>query len=99
MLDMIRLLLGISMTGFGSLLGGLSQQLFYSTGIAGNIFAAICLFIVVLVVSLVLRNFGLVVIGVPLIILAYIFLKNVIPVVILVWALYMIIQTRRGKVF
>ncbi|MGL9746424.1 hypothetical protein [Enterococcus sp. DIV0170] len=63
------------MTGFRSLLGDLSQQLFYSTVIA------------------------FVVIGVPLIILAYIFLKKVIPVLILVWARYMIIQTRRGKVF
>lgn len=98
MLEIFSFLFGGTMSGLGSLIGNLSQNLFYSTGLAGSIFGGVCLFIVLAAISLFLRNFGVVVMGVPLIILAYIFLKNVVPVLVVLWVVFMIIQTRRGKV-
>lgn len=98
MLEIFSFLFGGTLSGLGSLISNLSQTLFYSTGLAGSIFGGVCLFIVLGAISLFLRNFGVVVVGVPLIILAYIFLRNVVPVLIVLWVVFMIIQTRRGKV-
>ena len=98
MFDLFGFLFGGMLSGTGSLIGWLSNILFYSNGIAGNLFAASALIFIIFVVALFLKNFGLIVVGVPLIILAYLFTKAVIPYVIVVWVIYMIIQTRRGKV-
>lgn len=98
MLEIFSLLFGGTMSGLGALIGTLSQNLFESSGLTGIIFGGVCLFIVLAAISLFLRNFGFFVVGVPLIILAYIFLRNVVPVLVVLWVVFMIIQTRRGKV-
>lgn len=98
MFDLFGFLFGGTLSGMGSLIGWLSNILFYSNGIAGNLFAASALIVILLVVALFFRNFGLIVVGVPLVILAYLFTKAVIPYMIIAWVIYMIIQTRRGNV-
>lgn len=98
MFDIFSLLFGGTLSGMGSLIGWLSNVLFYSNGIAGNLFAASAVIVILFAVALFLRNFGLIVVGVPLIILAYLFTKAVIPYMIIAWVIYMIIQTRRGNI-
>lgn len=98
MFDLIGLLFGGTLSGMGSLIGWVSNVLFYSTGIAGNLFAAGTLMIIILAITMFFRNFGVFVVGVPLVIIAYLFTKAVIPYLLVAWVIYMIIQTRRGKV-